>query len=255
MHRNNDSEKGVSAMNTFKTAPVISSERRSVALRLCLWAGIVGPLFFVLVFTIDGFLTPGYSAMRDVVSFLEVGPTGWIQSLNFMLTGLLLVLFALGFFQWMHPRSAAGWLSVTTVLIALSGVGLIMAGPFLPDAPGTAQTSVHGMPHSIAFTVVFFPLGLACLFVGGKFIRTAGWRIYGWYSLLAGLFSIFAALGNLFSSFVVSNASSTPISATSSQLAVGGLINRLLILVAFTWYMILASRLLLRERGAERVPR
>ena len=117
--------------------------------------------------------------MRDVVSFLELGPTGWIQSLNFMLTGLLLVLFALGFFQWMHPRTAAGWLSVTTVLITLSGVGLILAGPFLPDAPGTAQTSVHGILHSIAFTVVFFPLGLACLFVGGKFIRTAGWRIHG----------------------------------------------------------------------------
>ena len=55
--------------------------------------------------------------------------------------------------------------------------------------------------------------------------------------------------------FVVSNASSTLVSATSPQLAAGGLINRLLILVAFTWYMILASRLLLRERGAESVPR
>jgi hypothetical protein len=66
--------------------------------------------------------------------------------------------------------------------------------------------------------------------------------------LLAGLFPIFAALGNLFSSFVASNASSTPVSATSSQLAVSGLINRLLIIVAFAWYVILASRLLMRER-------
>jgi hypothetical membrane protein len=241
-------------MSTVETPQTSTNGSSSLTLRLCLWGGIVGPIFFVLVFTIDGFLTPGYSAMRDVVSFLELGPTGWIQRLNFMLTGLLLILFALGFFLWMRPWDASGWRSVTTVLIALSGVGLIMAGLFLPDAPGTAQTSVHGILHTIAFTVVFFPLGLACLSVGGKFIRTTGWRIHGWYSLLTGLFPIFAALGNLFSSFVVSNASSAPVSATSSQLAVGGLINRLLVLVAFAWYVILASRMLMREKGGLRAP-
>jgi hypothetical membrane protein len=190
-------------MSNFNTPSVAPSGTRSPALRLCLWAGIVGPVLFVLVFTVDGALTPGYSAMRDVISFLELGPAGWIQRLNFILTGLLIILFALGFFQWMRPRSVPGWLSVTTILIALSGVGLIMAGPFLPDAPGTAQTSVHGVLHTLAFTVVFLPLGLACLSVGGKFI-------HGWYSLLAGLFPIIAALGNLYSSFVVSNASNTP---------------------------------------------
>ena len=235
-------------MNASKASAAAASGTRSIALRLCLWAGIVGPLFFVLVFTIDGFLTPGYSAMRDVVSFLELGPTGWIQRLNFMLTGLLFILFALGFFRWMRPKSGSGWLAVTTVLIACSGVGLLMAGPFLPDAPGTTQMSVQGILHTIAFTLVFLPLGLACFFVGGKFVRTPGWRIHGVYSLLAGLFPIFAALGNLYSSFVVSSASSAPVSATSSQLAVGGLINRIIIIVAFAWYVILASHMLMRER-------
>jgi hypothetical membrane protein len=242
---------GASLVSESTTPVVATSSRQQVALRLGLWAGIVGPVFFVLVFMIDGLFTPGYDAMKDVVSFLELGPTGWIQSLNFFITGLLLILFALGFFLWMRPRSTSAWLAVTTVLIALSGVGLLLAGPFLPDPPGTAQISAHGILHTIAFTVVFLPLGLACLFVGGKFIRTAGWRIHGWYSLLAGLFPIFAALGNLFSSFVTENASSAQVSATSSQLAAGGLINRILIIVAFAWYVILASHLLLRARGGE----
>jgi hypothetical membrane protein len=240
-------------MGTLNTVTVAASERRSLVTHLCLWAGIVGPVFFVVVFTIDGWLTPGYDAMKDVVSFLELGPTGWIQRLNFITTGLLLVLFALGFFQWMHPRSGSSWRVVTTLFIALSGVGLVMAGPFLPDAPGTTQITAQGNLHTIAFTVVFLPLGLACLFAGGKFICTAGWRIHGWYSLFAGLFPIFAALGNLFSSFVVSNASSTAVSATSSQLAVGGLINRILIIVAFAWYIILASRLLLHAKADRKV--
>lgn len=241
----------MNAMNTFKTASVAPSERQG----LCLWAGIVGPLFFVLVFTIDGFFTPGYSAMRDVVSFLELEPAGWIQSLNFMLTGLLFILFAFGFFQWMRPVSTLGWCSVTAVLIALSGVGLIMASLFFPDAPGTSQPSVHGMLHPVAFSVVFLSLGIASLLVAWKFLRTAGWRIHGVYSLLAGLFPIVAALGNLYSSFIVSKASNTPFTSTTSQLAVGGLINRILILVAFAWYVILAIHLLMQEREVLKTPR
>ena len=241
-------------MNTFKTASIVLSERRGLVQRLCLWAGIVGPLFFVLVFTIEGFFTPGYSAMREVVSFLELEPAGWIQSLNFILTGLLFALFASGFFQWMRPRSASGWLFVTTVLIALSGVGMIMAGLFFPDAPGTSQPSVHGILHSISFSVIFLSLGVAGLLVGGKFLRTPGWRIHGVYSLITGLFPIVAALGNLYSSFVVSTASKTPFTSTTSQLVVGGLINRILILVAFAWYVILAIHLLMDEREAVNAP-
>jgi hypothetical protein len=232
-------------MNEVNPPEVTTKGTSSVA--LLLWAGIAGPILFVLVFTVDGALTPGYSAMREVVSFLELGSTGWIQRLNFMLTGLFFILFAFGFFQWTRPRSALGWRSVTTILIALSGVGLILAGLFLPDAPGSAQVSVHGVLHTISFSVVFLALGLACLFVGGRFIRTADWRIHGWYSLLTGLFPIIAALGNLYSSFVASNAPNTPFTATSSQLAIGGLINRILILVAFAWYVILASHILMRE--------
>ena len=231
-----------------------TSKQRSLVSRLCLWAGIVGPLFFVLVFTIDGFFTPGYSAMRDVVSFLELEPAGWIQGLNFLLTGLLFMLFAFGFFQWMRPVSTRGWRSVTAILIALSGVGMIMESLFFPDAAGTAQPSVHGTLHPIAFSLIFLSLGIASLLVAGKFLRTPGWRVHGVYSLLAGLFPIVAALGNLYSSFIVSTASKTPFTSTTSQLAVGGLINRLLILVAFAWYVILAIHLLMREREALKAP-
>lgn len=241
-------------MSKSTTTPVVATSRQQLALRLCLWAGIVGPIFFLLVVLLDGWLTPGYSAMTEVISFLELGPAGWIQSLNFVLTGLLFILFAAGFFQWMRPRSSAWWLYATTVLIALSGVGMIMAGTILPEAPGTTQVTVRYILHTVAFSAVFLPLGLACLFVGGKFIRTPGWRIHGLYSLLASLFPIFAALGNLYSSFVVDNASSALVSATTSQPANGGLVNRIIVALAFAWYVILASRLLLRIRGGRNAP-
>jgi len=74
------------------------------------------------------------------------------------------------------------------------------------------------------------------------------------YSLLSGVFPLFAGLGNLYSSFVVENASSTLVSATTSQPATGGLVNRIIIAVAFAWYVILAIRLLLRAKGEMQAP-
>ena len=240
-------------MSTVKTPEASTSGTSSLALRLCLWAGIVGPIFFVLVFTIDGALTPGYSAMRDVISFLELGPTGWIQRLNFLLSGLLFILFALGFFRWMRPMIASIWRYVDTALLVLVGVGLIMASLFLPNPPGTPQTSVNAVLHTIAFTLVFLPLGIACLVIGGKFIRTAGWRIHGLYSLLTGLPPIFVSLGNLTSLFTPA-APETPFSASSPWPQVGGLINRAVVVIAFAWVVILASRMLIREREGVKAP-
>lgn len=37
-------------------------------------AGVVGPPLFILVFTLAGWLRPGYSALRQEVSALGVGP-------------------------------------------------------------------------------------------------------------------------------------------------------------------------------------
>ena len=234
------------------TIPVVAANSwQPLALRVSLWAGVVGPVFFVVVFTVDGLLTPGYDAMKEVVSFLELSPAGWIQRLNFIVTGLSFMLFALGFLWSMRPLGGSAWRALTATWIALSGVGLVMAGPFLPDPPGTTQLTVTGSLHAIAFTVVFLALGLACLFAGGKFITTPGWRIHGVYSLIAGLWPIFAALGSFYSSFVASNASSTAFTASSSQLAIGGLFNRIFIVVAFAWYVILAVRLLKQTTGGQ----
>lgn len=240
-----------------RLTPTTAQPRRTAAgtssVHLTRWllaAGIAGPVFFVAVFTIAGWLTPGYSAMREVISYLELGANGWIQHLNFMVSGLLLVLFGVGFARAVRSWSGSGWRMAAAVAIALSGAGLCMAGLFAPDPPGTATAaaSVHGVLHTVSFTLVFLPLGIACLVVGMRVISTRGWRVHGGYSLLAGLMAIVMALGNLFSTFVRSNASNAFVSATSSQLSVGGLINRVLVVVTFAWYVVLAIRLLEQRR-------
>ncbi len=50
-----------------------AARRQSHSIRLFTLTGIIGSILFVLVFTIDSFLRPGYSPIFQVVSDLGVG--------------------------------------------------------------------------------------------------------------------------------------------------------------------------------------
>jgi hypothetical protein len=96
--------------------------------------GFAGPLF-VVVFVIEGALRPDYSPVRQPVSSLSIGSTGWTQMAKFLVTGLLVLAFALG----LQQRGNGLWLPI---LIGLIGVGLLGASVFTCDPikarqPGT----------------------------------------------------------------------------------------------------------------------
>jgi Protein of unknown function (DUF998) len=74
---------------------------RSIALLACGVAA--GPLFFTIFLT-AGVLRPDYDPFRHPVSSLEFGPRGWVQSVNFILTGTLVTLFG-----WAYDPLSAGW--------------------------------------------------------------------------------------------------------------------------------------------------
>jgi hypothetical protein len=49
---------------------------------------------FVGVFILEGWLRPGYAVAQTEVSALSLGPRGWIQIVNFLVSGGLLFFFA-----------------------------------------------------------------------------------------------------------------------------------------------------------------
>jgi hypothetical protein len=109
-----------------------------------------------------GAVRAGYDPWCPPVSSLALGPCGWIQTANFVLTGILYLVFTLGLWSglgsWVRPRRG-------TVLVGAVAVGLIGAGVFLTDPisgyrPGTSDrltgySSLGAFLHDVCSAPVF----------------------------------------------------------------------------------------------------
>lgn len=203
----------------------------TIAVRWLALAGVVGPLFFLLMLTMLGLLRPGYSAISQAGSDLGIGPNAWMLNISFFITGLLLIAFAFGFFVEMRQMLGKRRRVACLVLLILSGIGFITLGIFT-EAPATV--TLHwtlGLPLATLPPVVVYAIA------GWQWRRVAGWRGYGWYSLL----TVVGTVGSYFLTFAFFD----PTSPWSS-IHIGGLMERLFILVIFAWYVLIGWRLFLR---------
>lgn len=205
--------------------------------RKLLACGMIGPLFFIIVFLIEGATRAEYSPLRQPVSSLSIGELGWMQQANFLITGLLLIVFASGLWQ----RRSSFW---GPVLIGLVGLGLIGAGFFVTDPmngypPGTPLVpivrSTHGKLHDLFGVPVFLGLPIACFVFARQFakLRERGWSIY---SILSGI--------GMFVAFVVAGMG---FSQTPGFTDFAGVFQRLSLVTGFGWIALLALHLLRRD--------
>lgn len=86
----------------YVPAQPVSRLRR---IELAAVSGMAGAALFVAAFTIQAWMYPGYSWTAMFVSELSLGPHGWIQILNFVLTGAIAMLKisqqpGTGLFEW-----------------------------------------------------------------------------------------------------------------------------------------------------------
>ena len=190
--------------------------------------GVVSPILCVLVFTLAGFLRPGYSPIHYVISDLGVGPDGWILNTDLIISGLLFIIFAIGFYQWMLPIISRGWLLASTILLVLSGAGVVNEGIFHQPAHGEPAAHLHMVLHSIGLAVLFYSLIIALLIMGWHFCKTSSWRVYGWYLLLTAI----VTLGLLI----------LPTQIAGSG-HIEGFIERAQVFVGFSWSVVIGWRL------------
>lgn len=157
--------------------------RRTKALLAC--GLIAGPLYIVVGLA-QALTRPGFDITRHDLSLLANGDLGWIQTANFMVTGLLVIAGAVGMRQALP--AGRGW-TVIPLLVGVYGLGLIGAGFFPADPafgfpPGTPadanSISGHGIGHYISGSTGFLALIAACFLFARRFaaLGQRGWAVY-----------------------------------------------------------------------------
>lgn len=99
---------------------------------------------FWVVVVVLGVLTPGYNPVMEFISTLGAVGASYaaVQRLNFVLLGISLIAFAVGLHRWNGASRRPG---MGTLLMALSGLGVVGAGLFQSDpaAPNSTTNLVH----------------------------------------------------------------------------------------------------------------
>lgn len=154
------------ADRTFDTAAAVTRSMLG-------WGVVAGPLYLatglVLALTRDGF-----DLGRHQLSLLMLGEHGWVQRTNLLLSGVLVLVAALG------ARRALGAASrAVPVLMVVAGIGLLGSGTFAPDPmagfpPGAPEeTTASGLLH-LAFGAMTFGALAAAAIVAGRWFAARG---------------------------------------------------------------------------------
>ncbi|HYW88508.1 MAG TPA: DUF998 domain-containing protein [Chloroflexota bacterium] len=195
-----------------------------------LLAGAAGGLLFPSIALVESATRPGYDPWVHFVSELSLSEYGWMQIANFIICATLILAGVLG----LSRQLGGSW---GPRLLGVYGLALLVAGVFVTDPthgyPAGAENALpttSGLLHGLAGLFCFNSLMIA-VFVFGRYFsgRSRGWAHY---SLATGLLVFAGNWGSLISS--VLNESGRAVDAPT------GLVQRVAIIVGWTWFAALA---------------
>jgi DNA-binding CsgD family transcriptional regulator/hypothetical membrane protein len=223
-------------MNSITDSRMVTAARPDLT-RWAAIAGIAGPVLFTVGFLTQEQLRRGeYDPISQVVSALEAGDNGWIQQVNFLVLGVLTMLFAAGLHRGL-ARSQAGIVGPAALFV--SGVGCVLAALFPLNQDASGQVYDPG-GHQVAGTLFFASSCVALLALSRRCAADPRWRDLSGWILVAG------ALAGL--SFPLMGVLVIPDDAPLHDWA--GLAQRLIVLLLFFPARIaLAIRLRAQARG------
>ena len=207
--------------------------------QLATWAGIIGSPLFVTIFLLEGWLRPGYEPLKMYVSELSLGSRGWIQITNFIVFGLLFLVFTRSVADaFQSGKASRGGLTVLTIIAVCYG----LSGPFVMDPTGTPQNqmSFHGTLHGIFGGIVFSLMPISCFVFLRRFREDPKWQFLQWWTL---------ALGTVIVAAVVVLTIATKLPDTQNIFTNWlGLIQRTAIVPFMIWLFAIALGLLRRSK-------
>jgi hypothetical protein len=174
--------------------------RRRRGRRLLVCGALAGPIYLAVGLG-QALLRDGFDLARHPLSVLANGPGGWVQTANFVVTGLMVLGAAVGFRRALGPMSRA-----TSVFLGIFGAGMIVAAVFPADpmdgfpvgTPNGPPTSIStaGLLHFAAGGLGFISLGVSCFFAARAMSRRNA-RSLSRLSFLCGLVILLGFFGGM----------------------------------------------------------
>ena len=155
--------------------------------RSLLGYGVIAGPIYVTTSLLQVALHDGFDPTRHSWSLLAAGPQGWVQSANLVLTGAMVIAFAIGLARSIPSRWAPR-------LVAGYGIGMLAAGFLVADPmdgypvglPSPAAPTWHGIGHMVAGSLGFWSMVIGALLRGRMYARQ-GRRGYAWWARLTGI--------------------------------------------------------------------
>jgi hypothetical membrane protein len=155
--------------------------------RSLLGYGVVAGPVYVATSLAQAVAHDGFDLTRHAWSQLATGPQGWIQMANLLLTGAMVIAFAVG----LHRAGPSRW---APPLIATYGLGLVASGLLVADPgagypvgmPAPAVPTWHGIGHFVAGGIGFTALVIATFVLARSFARSGARRL-AWWSRITGI--------------------------------------------------------------------
>jgi hypothetical membrane protein len=158
-------------------------------------AGMVGPVLFagglVTLTTLqyDSLLGIGWEPLKDPSgawpSGLSLGPYGWIQNLNFALSGALLATFAVGLHRRIRGGSKAG-----PALLFVAGLAMALLAFETDPIEGTGPRTLHGWVHDASFVLFVLALTSALFLLWLRMSEDRLWRGHARYTLVTAVLAM-----------------------------------------------------------------
>jgi hypothetical membrane protein len=166
---------GIEAPTRTATAVTSGSgfDRNAAITRSLLGYGVlVGP-FYLAIGLIQAFVRDGFVLSRHPLSILANGPGGWVQTTNFVVSGLMVIAAAVGFARVLRPQSrTAGW------FLGAFGASMLAAAVFRADpVDGFPVGTPEGFPATLSTSgmlhFVFGSIGFLALAISGFVVAVA----------------------------------------------------------------------------------
>jgi hypothetical membrane protein len=155
--------------------------------RSLLGYGVLAGPIYVTTSVVQALAHDGFDLARNAWSQLAAGPQGWIQMANLVLTGAMVIAFAVG----LHRVGPSRW---APRLITVYGLGLVASGLLVADpgagypvgVPAPTVPTWHGLGHFVAGGIGFTALVIAT-FVLARSSARSGARRLAWWSRITGV--------------------------------------------------------------------